>query len=344
MAIGNGALVHVSGVGRRHRSRRLAALVGAGALWALALASSTASAQAYPSRPVRIIVPFAASTPVDIVSRLVAERLRGPLGGEAIVVENRPGAMGMLGISEVLRQPADGHTLMMIAMPLSVTQTINTHATFDLRRDFVALGQTVWSYNVLAVTPSVNARSVAELVALMKPPGGRWSYASGGAGTPAHIAGEFFKQRAGVEAQHVPYNQFPQAIGDLLGGQVQYMFAAIPPVIGHVNAGRLRPLAVTGPQRLASLRDVPTMVESGFPDFVVRDWQGLLARAGTPRDVVERVNRALSEALASDTVRQALPTLGAEVAPGSPEDFARLIASEIERWGAVARTAGIRVD
>ncbi|HJS77220.1 MAG TPA: tripartite tricarboxylate transporter substrate-binding protein, partial [Burkholderiales bacterium] len=223
-------------------------------------------------------------------------------------------------------------------------QSIYAAVPFDLRKDFVPLSQTVWSYNVLVVHPSVRAQSVQELAGLMKSQPGKLTFPSGGPGTPAHIAGELFKQQTGTQALHVPYNQFPQAIADLLGGQHQFMFAATPPMIPHIAAGKLRALAVTGSSRIAALKDVPTMVEAGFPDFVVRDWQGVVARAGTPTEVVQKVNGAIRRAMQSQEVRAVLAKLGADAAAGTPEEFARLIDLEIGRWAKVAKAANIRVE
>ena len=307
------------------------------------LAASMAWAQSYPAKPIRLVVPAAASTPIDIVSRVVAERLATQLG-QPVVVELRPGATGAVGAAEVLKQPADGYTLMVTYMPMSVAQTIYTGVAFDLRKDFVAVGQTVWSYNVLVVHPRLNVHSVRELVGLLKSQPGKLTFASGGPGTPAHISGELFKLQTGTEALHVPYNQFPQAIADLLGGQHQFMFAATPPMIPHIAAGKLRPLAVTGPARLAALKEVPTMVEAGFPDFVVRDWQGILVRAGTPTEAVRRMNAAIRAAMEAQEVRAVLAKLGADAAVGAPEDFAALIDAETARWARVAKAANIRVE
>jgi tripartite-type tricarboxylate transporter receptor subunit TctC len=312
-------------------------------LGAAALAAPGAGGQPYPAKPIRLVVPAAASTPIDIVSRVVAERMSALLA-QPVVVELRPGATGAVGAVEVLKQPADGYTLMTAYMPMTVAQTIYSSVPFDLRKDFAALGQTVWSYNVLVVHSEVPVHSVQELVGLLRARPGKLSFPSGGPGTPAHLAGELFKLQTGTQALHVGYNQFPQAIADLLGGRHQFMFAATPPMIPHIAAGKLRALAVTGPARVAALKDVPTMVEAGFPDFVVRDWQGIVARAGTPPQVIASVNAAIRGAMHSPEARAALAKLGADPASGSPAEFAVLIDSEIARWGKVAKSANIKVD
>jgi tripartite-type tricarboxylate transporter receptor subunit TctC len=308
-----------------------------------ALGRAPALAQPYPSKPIRLVVPAAPSTPIDIVSRVVAERVSVEVG-QPVVVELRPGATGAVGAVEVLKQPADGYTLMITYMPMSVAQSIYAAVPFDLRRDFVPLGQTVWSYNVLVVHPSVAVRSPRELAQLLGSQPGKLSFPSGGPGTPAHIAGELFKLETGTQALHVPYNQFPQAIADLLGGQHQFMFAATPPMIPHIAAGKLRALAVTGPERIPALKDVPTMIEAGFPDFVIRDWQGVVARAGVPAEVVQKIGGAIRKAMHAHEVRAVLAKLGADAAAGTPEDFGRLIDAEIARWAKVAKAANIRVE
>jgi tripartite-type tricarboxylate transporter receptor subunit TctC len=307
------------------------------------LAAPEALAQAYPSKPIRLVVPTSVTTPIDILSRVVAESMSADLG-QPIIVDNRPGASGIVGAEDVLHNPADGYTLLTVMMPMSVGQSVYPNVPFDLSRDFEPVGQTAFSCNVLVVHPSVPAHSVNDLVALLKAQPGRLNYSSGGIGTPAHVSGDLFKQQTGTDALHVPYNQFPQAIGDLLGGQNQFMFAATAPVVGHIASGKLRALAVTSPSRIDALKDVPTMIESGYPDFVVRDWQGFAARSGTPREIVARVNAAIATAVATDKVRHMFTKLGADPAAGSPEAFATLISAEIERWGKVARSAHIKVQ
>jgi tripartite-type tricarboxylate transporter receptor subunit TctC len=310
---------------------------------AVTTTAGLAGAQDYPVKTVRLVVPVATGTPIDILSRALATRLGTELG-QPVVVELRPGATGAVGAVEVLRQPSDGYTLMVLNMPMSVAQTIYSSVPFNLRRDFSPIGQFGAFYTVLVVHPSVMANSPEELAGLLRQQPGKLSFSSGGPGTPAHVAGELFKLRTSTNALHVPYNQFPQAIADLLGGQNQFMFAATPPVVAHINAGRLRALAVTSPARIPALKDVPTMSEAGFPDFVVRDWLGLVAKSGVPAEVVAKANAALARTLQAEDVQAAYTKLGAEAVGGTPDAFGALIDAETTRWAMVAKAANLKVD
>jgi tripartite-type tricarboxylate transporter receptor subunit TctC len=292
---------------------------------------------------VRLVIPHAGGTPIDILSRMLASKLGTQLG-QPVVVELKPGATGAVGAADVLRQPADGYTLMVLDMPMAVAQAIYPSVPFDIRTDFAPIGKIGALYTVLVVHPSVSARSPGELAILLKNEPGRYSFASGGSGTPAHVAGELFKMRTSTAALHVPYNKFPQAIGDLLSGHVQFMFAATPPVVAHIEAGRLRALAVTSPERIRALNDVPTMSEAGYPDFVVQGWLGLVAKSQTPAPIIDNVNLALNRALQSDELKAAYVKMGAEALTSSPKAFRELVGSETTRWAAVAKAAKLRAD
>ena len=321
---------------RRHLLSALAALVGLSA-------AIVGHAQSFPSKSVRLVIPSSAGTPVDILSRVVAARMAADLG-QSVVVDNKVGAGGIVGMQDVMRQPADGHTLMTIYRGMVLTPFIFRNVSVDLRRDFSPVGQTLFTYNVLVVNPKVAANTVSELASMIKAKPGQVNFASGGIASPAHLAGELFSQKLGSKMLHVPYLAFPQAIGDVMGGQVEMMFAATAPVIGHIESGKLKALAVTSSRRLPSLKDVPTMAEMGFPEVTMRDWLGLVVKAGTPADIVQKLNNALRNALSSEEVRQTFARLGAEANGGTPSDFAALIAQDSDSLQQLARSASISAD
>jgi tripartite-type tricarboxylate transporter receptor subunit TctC len=298
--------------------------------------------QPYPSRPIRIVVPTAPSTPPDIISRIIANDLTENEGW-TMVVENRPGAVMTIAGSDVLRQPADGYSIYAMSLPVSAASAFLPNMPFNLETDFTPVIKLSKSYNVLVVHPSVQAKSVSELVALIKSQPDKMNFSSGGVGTPAHLIGEMFKLQTGGRATHVPYQQFPQAIADLLNGTNQYMFITTLPVVELIASGKLRGLAVTGPQRLGSMKDVPTIVEQGFPELVVEDWVGFSVKSGTPDDVVMRLNAAINKSLARPKVREALAKLGAEAAGGTPAEYGALVKGQIARWSKVVTDSGIKL-
>ena len=311
-------------------------IAGAALLFGAAAAHAT-----YPEKPIRVVVATAVGTPIDIVTRVVTTRMSKDLG-QPVIVDNKPGATGTVGAVDVLRNANDGYTLMTLFMPITVAPAIQDKMPYDLRRDFAPVAQTAWSYNVLVTHPSVPANSVSELISLLKANPGKFSYATGGLGTPAHISGELFKMQNKVFALHVPYNQFGQALTDLVGGSHQFMFAATAPVLQFIAQGRLKPLAVTSPQRIASMPQVPTMVELGYKDMVVRDWQGFAAKTGTPPEIIARLNKSVAVAMADPDVIKTLAAIGVDPATGSPGDFAALINSELSRWATVAKAQGLK--
>ena len=321
---------------RKNLLNTLLALVGLSA-------ALVTQAQTFPNKSVRLVIPGSAGTPVDILSRVVATRMAADLG-QPVVVENKVGAGGIVGMQDVLRQPADGYTVMTMYRGMVLTPVIFRNVAIDLRRDFVPVGQKLFTYNVLVVNPKVPANTVTELAALIKSRPGQVNFASGGIASPAHLAGELFSQKLGSKMLHVPYLAFPQALGDVMGGQVEMMFAATAPVLGHIESGKLKALAVTSNRRLPSLKDVPTMAEMGFPEVTMRDWLGMVVKAGTTADVVQKLNTALRSALQSDEVRQTFARLGAEANGGTPAEFAALIAQDSESLQQLARSANIRAD
>ena len=322
-----------------HRaSRHIAVLI--------ALTTSTLSAgaeSAFPTGTVRFVAPFSASTPPDIISRIIAKELSESENWRAIV-ENRPGGITTIAATDVLNQPADGHSLYVMSVPSVAAPSLVPNISYRLETDFEPVIKASVSYNVLVVNPAVPANSVAELVTLLKSKPDRLTFSSGGFGTPAHLIGEQFKLQTGTRAQHIPYAQFPQAIGDLLNGTNTFMFITMLPVVDLIKSGKLRALAVTGPKRVAALPDVPTIVEAGFPMLIVEDWTGFAVKRGTPPATIARLNGAINKALEKPSVREAFARLGAETAGGSSEAFGQLVNSQVAHWRAVVTEAGVKIQ
>ena len=301
-----------------------------------------AFAQPYPSSVIRIVVPYSASTPPDILARIVSTALSEGEGWN-VIVENKPGAVMTIGTNEVLRQPADGHTLLSITAPFAAAPALVPDAKFKIETDLAPLIQIGTAYNVLVVNPSVPVNSVAELIAYLKKDPGKHTFSSGGFGTPAHLLGELFKLETGVQATHVPYTQFPQAIADLISGVNTYQFITILPVVQHIKSGKLRALAVMTRKRVPAIEDVPTIVEAGYSQLAAEDWAGVLVRSGTPAPVVARLNAAIGKALETGKVREAFAKIGTDPAGGTPEAFRELMHGEIVRWSKVIKDAGIKI-
>jgi tripartite-type tricarboxylate transporter receptor subunit TctC len=322
---------------------RRALLTGAAAIGLGVTAFRPALAGPFPSNVIRIVVPFSASTPPDILARIVAAALADGEGWN-VIVENKPGAIMSIGATEVLKQPADGYTIFSVTSPVAAAPAFLPNASFKYDEDFAPLIRIGTAYNVLVVNPSVPVNSVAELVAYLKKDPGKYTFSSGGFGTPAHLIGELFKLETGVQTTHVPYQQFPQAIGDLVAGVNTYQFITILPVVQLIKTGKLRALAVTGTKRVAALPDVPTIVEAGYPKLASEDWAGLLIKTGTPPEVTARLNAAINKALTTEKVRDAFARLGTDVGGGTPEEFGVTVRSEMARWGKIVKDAGIKVQ
>jgi len=316
---------------------RLAALV-------LAFAAASTWAQSpWPGKPIRLISPFPPGAVVDTLCRTIAVPL-GEALGQPVIVENRPGAGGNIGMDIVAKAPADGYSIGMGGIAQhAINPSVYAHMPFDPVRDFAPIIFVARNVNVLVVHPSLPAHDVRELIAYARANPGKLSFGSAGAGTSQHLAGELFKQLAGVDMTHVPYKGAGPAVSDLLAGQIPLMFVDISAVLGHVRAGKLRALGVTSRTR-TPLLDVPTIAEQGLPGFEVNAWFGLLAPAGTPREIVARLNSETANVLRSPATLERLQGLGLTAEPGTPEQFAALITSELARWGSVVRAAKIRAE
>jgi tripartite-type tricarboxylate transporter receptor subunit TctC len=309
---------------------------------ALPAASRIASAQAYPTRPVRLIVGFAAGGPTDILGRLMAQWLSQRLG-QPFVVENRPGAGGNLATEAVVNAQPDGHTLLLIAPANSINTTLYDNLSFNFMRDIAPIGSIMRAFYVMEVNPALPVQSVPEFIAYAKAHPGEINMASAGSGTPQHVAGELFKLMTGVEMVHVPYRGSVPALTDLMGGRVQVMFDNLISSLELIKAGRLRPLAVTTTARFAALPEVPT-VGDFVPGFEASALFGFGAPRTTPAEVVARLNTEINAGLADPRIKARLADLAGVVLAGSPADFGRLIAEETEKWGKVVRFSGAKPD
>ena len=313
-------------------------VAGAAALPAVA---RIARAQAYPTRPVRIVVGFPAGGGGDIVARLLGQWLSERLG-QPFVIENRPGASSNIGTETVVRAPPDGYTLLMVILPPNaINGMLYDNLNFNFIRDIAPVANVMSVPQVLDVNPSVPAKTVPEFIAYAKANPGKLNMGSGGIGTSQHLAGELFKTMAGVNLVHVPYRGGAPAIADLLGGQVQVMFDNISESLEYIRAGTLRPLAVTTATRLPALPDLPTVGEF-VPGFEASGWNGVGAPRNTPIEIIDKLNREINHALADPKLKARLADLGGTVLPGSPADFGKLIADETERWARVINFAGIK--
>ncbi|MEA2936594.1 MAG: hypothetical protein QOC56_98 [Alphaproteobacteria bacterium] len=298
-------------------------------------------AQTYPDRPITLVVPYPAGGGNDVLARLVGEKMAKSLG-QSIVVENRGGAGGTIATRQVAKSPPDGYTLLIATSSLAINPSLYPNVGYDPRKDFSPIGLIASSQNVVLLHPSVPARSIAELVALAKAQPGKLDFASTGSGSSVHLSAELFASMAGIKLNHVPYRGSSPALTDLLGGHVGIMFGTLPPAVGLVREGKVRALAVTGAKRSAVFPDLPTVAEAGLPGYEAVLHYGLVAAAGTPRPIVERLNAALREALADEALRQRLATEGAEALASTPEDYAADIDQEEIKWSKIVRESGAR--
>jgi tripartite-type tricarboxylate transporter receptor subunit TctC len=308
-----------------------------------ALGTGQALGQAYPSKPVKIIVPFAAGGPADIYARVVGEKLAGALG-QPFVVENKPGGGSIVGTDAAAKSPADGYTLLMMSNTHTVNESLIPERPFQLMRDFVPVAPVNYSDLVLVAHPSVPANTLKEFLALAKSKPGALNYASSGNGTPYHMAGELFKAMAGVDILHVPYKGSSGARTDVLGGQVHVMFDAISTMAPNVRAGKLKAYGTTGKVRSAVLADIPTMSEAGVPGYEATIWLGIMAPAATPRAIVEKLNAEINKVTSSAEVRDAWAKQGVVAMTMSTEEFTRYMREDIEKWARIVKISGAKPD
>jgi tripartite-type tricarboxylate transporter receptor subunit TctC len=310
----------------------------------LAFVPVLALAQDYPTKPVRIIVPFAAGGVADLLPRMVGDKL-SQKWGQPVVVENKVGAAGNIGMAEGARAAPDGYTLTLAPTGnLTVNPSLFPNLPFDTAKDFTPVTMLAQVSNVLVVHPSVPAKSFKELIAYAKGNPDKLNFASPGDGSGAHLAGELLKLEAGIKMTHVPYKGLAPAVNDLLGGQVQMMFAGISTVLQHVKSGKLVALAVASPARNPQLPDTPTVIESGIPGFEVISWYGIVTRAGTPPGVIQKLHRDMVEALQMEDVKAKLAGLGLEPVGNTPEQFDKLIKAEGRKWSDIVRRANIKTQ
>jgi tripartite-type tricarboxylate transporter receptor subunit TctC len=309
---------------------------------ALPAVSRFARAQAYPTRPVRIVVGFAPGGGVDITARLIGQWLSERLG-QQFIIENRPGAGTNIATEAVVRAPADGYTLLLVNAANAVNATLYDNLSFNFVRDIAPVAGIMAASSVMMVHPSVPAKTVPEFIAYAKANPGKINMGSGGVGSPSHVAGELFKMMAGVGMVHVPYRGIAPALTDLMAGQLQVYFGALTSSIEYIKAGRLRALAVTTAKRSAALPDLPTVGEF-VPGYEASQWYGLGVAKNAPTEIIDRLNKEINVALADPNMKARLADLGGTALAGSPADFGKLIADETEKWAKVIKSVGIKAE
>lgn len=309
-----------------------------------ALATAPAFGQTFPSRPVTIVVPFAAGGSTDVVARIVAAKMSENMGTQ-VVVENRAGAGGGVGAAAVAKATPDGHTILMATISTHTLNPIMAKTKlFDPVKDFTPISLLATVPNVLVVHPSLGVNTVQELIALLKREPGKHSYASSGNGTPLHVSGELFKRMTGTDMIHVPYRGGGPAMNDLVGGQVKIMFDNLPPSVPHIRAGTIKALGVTVKKRVDGFENIPTIAEQGLPDYETYSWNGLLAPAGTPEAVVARLNAESNKAIADPGVKAKLKDISALTVGSTPAELAAFIQKELKIWEPVIKGANITID
>lgn len=326
-------------------SRRLIGIAAATLLaGATLVVHATASAQAYPSRPIKLIVPFPAGGGTDLIAREVANKV-AVANGWSIVIDNKPGSGGNLGVDAAAKAPADGYTLVLgQTSNLAINPTLYAKLPYNPEKDLTPIVEVASAPLVLVVAADSPYKTLADVVTAAKAKPESLNYASSGSGTVAHLATELFQKTAAVKFTHVPYKGAAQGSTDLIGGQIQMYMSSVPTLIGYVKSGKMRAIAVTSPKRTADLPSVPTIAESGFKGFEAVTWFGVAGPAGLPKDVVAKLNVAFNKALQDPEVKMKLASQGAETLGGTPEQFAKLIHEDIGRWGQIVKESGAKVD
>ena len=308
------------------------------------LAPAHAQVSPFPGKPIRMIVPFPPAGPTDVVARIIGQKL-SERWGQQVLVENRAGAGGTIGAELVARAAPDGYTLVMGSTAnMAVNVTLFDKLSYDPIKDFAPVNLAAITPNLLVVNPSMPAKNVREFIAVAKAKPGSINYASGGSGTPSHLAAELFKTMSGVQMNHVPYKGSIPALTDIMGGQVALMFDSMASALPLVKSGKLKALAQTGARRSAAAPDIPTIGESGLPGYDVAGWFGVLAPAGTPRDIVMKLSSEITQILNLPEVKERYALLGAEPGPGNPDEFGRFLAAEIIKWAKVIRDSGTKAE
>jgi len=315
---------------------------GAAAL-ALALAAALAFAQDYPARPVKIVVPFAAGGPADVYARFLAQRLQESLG-QPFVVDNRPGGGAILGTEIAAKSPPDGYTLLLMSNTHTVNESLIPNRPYQLMRDFVPVAPINYSDLVLVVNPDVKAATLGEFIALAKASPGKLNYASSGPGTPYHMAGELFKSMAGVDIVHVPYKESSAARTAVIAGQVEMMIDAVTTMSPQAAAGKVRALGTTGKARSAVMASTPTIAEAGVPGYEATIWLGIMAPAGTPKEIIDKLNAEIGKVLARPAIREAWAKQGAVPMPMTPAEFGAFLQRDIDKWAKVVQVSGAKVQ
>ncbi|MBV6303375.1 tripartite tricarboxylate transporter substrate binding protein [Candidimonas humi] len=314
--------------------------LAAAAALTIGAAPHTAAARPYPDRPIRLVVTLTAGSPPDIIARIVAQKL-GKLWNAPVIVENKPGATGAIGMAEVARAKPDGYTVGLMYMTHTVLPSLMGKLTYDTAKDLAPIGQAVWAYNVLCVPANSPYHTLKDIVAAARAHPDSLTFGSGGTGSPSHLIAEIVRQKLGLSLRHIPYRGPSEALSGLLGGQVDMMFVTTSVAAENIKDGKIRALAVTGPKRLAAMPQVPTLAELGLQGVELREWEGFVAPSGTDPAIIAKWNRGLAQVLAMPDVRQKFAVLGLDPQASTAQAFGALIESSLERWPVVVREAHI---